>query len=94
MPLFALPIQLLPVLPFLIVSVLVVPFGMLPLAADFSESLPVASCSSLGCLRRAPRFGRTLWMPRDRPRHQGVSSNRPSWCWLRQRPRWPSRPSP
>jgi two-component system sensor histidine kinase UhpB len=39
MPLFALPVQLMPTLPFLITSFVVIPVGMLPLAADFCDRL-------------------------------------------------------
>jgi len=39
MPLFALPVQLMPTLPFLVSSFVVVPVGMLPLAADFCDRL-------------------------------------------------------
>jgi signal transduction histidine kinase len=39
MPLFALPVQLMPTLPFLVSSFVVVPAGMMPLAADFCDRL-------------------------------------------------------
>ena len=43
MPLFALPVQLMPTLPFLITSFVVVPAGMVPLAADFCDRLDDAA---------------------------------------------------